>query len=141
MFDYTPTLVESKLIAAAPILALVNPTNTYDVRALVKLAEDDKTPPRILSALSTHEDARIRAAVADNPNIPYESLIQLARDESHDIRYQVAENHNVPVQVISILAEDDNPYVRVRAEQTLNRLGAPVAGSFMGGATATGTFV
>lgn len=89
---------------------------------LMRLAENPRTPRKLLESLANQADSEIRTAVAENPNCPLDILMQLAEDEDADVRYSIAENHNVPMDVLLKLSEDDNPYVGCRANRTLVRL-------------------
>lgn len=89
---------------------------------LMRLAENPRTPRKLLESLANQSDCEIRIAVAENPTCPTDILMQLAEDEDADVRYSIAENHNVPIEVLLKLSEDENPYVGCRANRTLVRL-------------------
>lgn len=89
---------------------------------LMRLAENPRTPAKLLDSLAKQADCDIRIAVSENSNCPLETLYQLARDENADVRYALAENHNLPAEILQLLCEDENPYVNCRANKTLVRL-------------------
>ena len=90
-----------------------------------RVAENDRTPVKVLMLLARDEHAEVRVGVAEHPRTPQEILDRLAADESLEVRHSLAENHNLPMSILLRLAEDENPYVSHRAWRTLRRLQPP----------------
>ena len=99
-------------------------TDLNEVVSLVRLAENPRTAPYILSTLAEHPNPEVRMAVADNESAPYSVQDDLAADEHVDVRFRVAENYHIKRVLLEQLADDENPYVSSRAEDTLSRLEA-----------------
>lgn len=89
---------------------------------LMRLAENPRTPPKLLESLASQANSDLKIAVAENLSCPVELLQKLANDHDPDVRYAIAENHNMPATVLVRLTDDENPYVCCRAKRTLDRL-------------------
>lgn len=92
------------------------------ISVLLRLAENPRTPGKLLDSLANQTNSDLRVAVAENPSCPSETLERLAADTDPDVRYAIAENHNMPWSILHLLTGDENPYVSCRAIRTLDRL-------------------
>ncbi len=92
------------------------------ISVLMRLAENPRTPSKLLDSLANQANSDLRIAVSENPSCPAETLERLAGDLNPDVRYAIAENHNISSDILLKLTEDENPYVSCRAIRTLDRL-------------------
>lgn len=93
-----------------------------DCRVRRRVAENPNTPPSVLARLCNDVDSEVRMAVSEHPLTSTDLLEWLATDEDADVRFGLAENANVPSRILLVLSEDENPFVSMRALKTLGRL-------------------
>ena len=75
-------------------------------------AENPKTPPETLTALSQDEDIDIRFLVAGNPSTPPETLAILAGDDFEAIVQIVAQNPSTPPETLVALSQNKDIDIR-----------------------------
>ena len=109
-------IAQNKKTPARLLMILAKDEDEY-VTQLV--AQNPSAPAELLSALAKNEDVNVRCSVALNPSAPTEVLSILAKDKNVDVRWNVARNTSAPVEVLLNLARDKN--VDVRWNVTTNR--------------------
>ena len=103
--------------------AVLSVLSSLQETALIeRIAEHPLTPPEALVQLAWHAVPEVRIALVSNPNCPVWIVCKLCRDDCVDVRYSIAENPHVPLEVLLLLSRDENPYVAGRARTTLNRV-------------------
>lgn len=92
---------------------------SYD--EMIDLADNSKTPQKILTELAKNSDWYVRHRTMDNFNTPKRTLTKLAEDEHLEVRYSVARNPNTPGEVLSKLSKDKYAYVKHCATTNLTQ--------------------
>lgn len=88
-----------------------------DVRYTVRnaVAENSAAPARILLTLSDDPDSVVRTSVAENPKTPPDALAQLSRKRDWGTRMGVAENLNTPPASLAALMQDKDEFIAAAA--------------------------
>ena len=79
---------------------LVKQDNIPDLDIRWSVADNENTPPDVLSTLAEDVDWAVRLGVAGNKNTPPDVLCALAGDDDWSVRYTVENNKNTPPDVL-----------------------------------------
>jgi hypothetical protein len=96
-----------------------NTSSSRDYEVFYSLAQNPRTPAKILAILATAEESSTRVEVATNPGTPSESLYRLAGDRDDLVRTWVTHNPNIPVELLQQLSQDRDEVTRNHAAGSL----------------------
>ena len=118
--NWTPipnAIAQNKKTPAKVLESLVE-ANDYEV--CTSVAANPNTPQRLLEKLSNDSRAGVREEVAKNPNCSLKTLKRLSDDKRYYTRRGVAANPNTPQRLLEKLSNDGSADVRVEVAKNPN---------------------